>query len=123
MNYKIIKLYTEKLNIYSFRQPINGDDIELGVTFSTSLISVEDDIYLFKVDYNTRSMNKPISLSWTGICVLQFSEKIKEKINLSLLLENEEIKNFIDESIEKFSFFIGGDLPKLDSIKGNKKHD
>ena len=124
MNYKLIKMYTERLDISSFHQLVNGDEIKLGVNFNTSLLPSENEnILIFKIDYSIRSMYMPISLNWVGICILEFNEAPINKIESDIFLENEDIKNFIDDSIEHCSFFIGGDLPKLEYIKGKKEND
>lgn len=122
MNYKLKKMYTERLDVSSFHQLVNGDEIKLGVNFNTSLLpSEKENILIFKIDYSIRAMNMPISLNWIGICILEFNETPINKIESDIFLENEDIEKFIDESIAKCSFFIGGDLPKLEDIKREKK--
>ena len=39
MNYKLKKIYTERLDVSSFHQLVNGDEIKLGVNFNTSFMS------------------------------------------------------------------------------------
>lgn len=100
-------MYTERLDVSSFHQLVNGDEIKLGVNFNTSLLpSEKENILIFKIDYSIRAMNMPISLNWTGICILEFNETPINKIESDIFLENEDIEKFIDESIAKCSFSL-----------------
>lgn len=125
MKYQIIKLYTEKLSIISFQHLIEDEKVKTMVNFNSSILpSDSEDIYLFRMDYVLRAVNNPISLNWIGIAVVKIIDRNDdesiESLNEKLLFNNNEIKDFIQESIKNFSYFIGGELPKF-NIKEN--HD
>lgn len=123
MKYQIIKLYTEKLSIISFQHLIEDEKVKTMVNFNSSILpSDSEDIYLFRMDYVLRAVNNPISLNWIGIAVVKIIDRNDdesiESLNEKLLFNNNEIKDFIQESIKNFSYFIGGELPKF-NIKEN----
>ncbi|WP_296884807.1 hypothetical protein [uncultured Methanobrevibacter sp.] len=125
MKYQIIKLYTEKLSIISFQHLIEDEKVKTMVNFNSSILpSDSEDIYLFRMDYVLRAVNNPISLNWIGIAVVKIIDRNDDEsiqsLNEKLLFNNNEIKDFIQESIKNFSYFIGGELPKF-NIKEN--HD
>lgn len=123
MKYQIIKLYTEKLSIISFQHLIEDEKVKTMVNFNSSILpSDSEDIYLFRMDYVLRAVNNPISLNWIGIAVVKIIDRNDDEsiqsLNEKLLFNNNEIKDFIQESIKNFSYFIGGELPKF-NIKEN----
>ena len=125
MKYQIIKLYTEKLSIISFQHLIEDEKVKTMVNFNSSILpSDSEDIYLFRMDYVLRAVNNPISLNWIGIAVVKIIDRNDDEsiqsLNEKLLFNNNEIKDFIQESIKNFSYFMGGELPKF-NIKEN--HD
>lgn len=125
MKFNILKLYTEKLDILSFQNFIDEDTLlELIVNFNTSIKKTDsDDIRLLKMDYSVHASNAPISLNWTGICTLKFDEIPPDNLNAESFLDNDIIKDFVESSIEHFSFLIGGDLPNIYNLRKEKNND
>ena len=121
MGYEIIKLYTEKLDISSFKNNIEDEHIESVAKFNTSIIPAKDEkISTFIMEYSLRGTNKPISLNWIGICLLNI-ENSDEPLTEEILLDDDNIKNFITDAIDNFSFFLGGKLPNVyDAMKRKK---
>lgn len=125
MKCNILKLYTEKLDILSFQNFIEEDLLlELIVNFNSSIKKTDSDyIKLVKMDYSVHASNAPISLNWTGIAILKFEEIPPDDLNAESFLDNDPIKEFIESSIEHFSFLIGGDLPNIYNLRKDNDND
>ncbi|WP_298523446.1 hypothetical protein [uncultured Methanobrevibacter sp.] len=68
-----------------------------------------------------RAINQPISLNWVGIAILKLEDSGHDKLNDKILLDDDKIEKFINDSMEKFSFFLGAKIPNIvDQIKENK---
>lgn len=117
MNYKIIKLYTEKLNISSFKNSFDEEDIESMAKFNASIFPPKKgEEYIFMMEFQLRAINKPINLDWVGIGLLKYNGD--GKLTEDSLLEDENIKGFINESMEHISFLLGGKLPNIFEKRG-----
>ncbi|MBR6993930.1 MAG: hypothetical protein IKH85_07635 [Methanobrevibacter sp.] len=121
MDSKIINIYTERLNMSSFKNSFDEDNIESLAKFNTSVIpQKQENLYTFLIEFTLRAVNNPISLDWVGVVILEYAGD--EKLTEDSLLEDENIKGFINESLEKISFLLGGKLPNIvDEIK--RKND
>lgn len=121
MNYEIVNLYTERLNMSSFKNSFDDkDNIESMAKFNTSIIPIKQgNLYTFLIEFTLRAVNNPIQLDWTGVGILKYngSDELTEEI----LLNDESIIGFINESMDKISFLVGGNLPNIvEEIKRKK---
>lgn len=123
MYYEIKRLYTESLNTSFFPEFLKTDQVQLLVNFNTNIIPYDEKIFSLNMVYSVTTNKAPIFLNWVGVCVLEFEDKCVDDINSDKLLNNPRIKEFLDEVVNKLSFFIGGDLPKMYDIKGDIKKD
>ena len=116
MDYKISKLYTENLEISSFKNLLVDEKINLCIDFHTTVLKPNGK-FIFKMYYSIDALENPIYLNWIGVAILE-TENSDVEINEKDILSNKKIKEFIVKSIENFSFFIGGKLPTFDEITG-----
>lgn len=121
MSFKIQGCYCEKLNINQYLSSIKeGTTININVDFKTKLHQRDENSFIFKIFYLLESDSTPISLNWIGVVMIETDEENME-LDKDKLLENENIKNFIDASISQLPFFFQGTLPTFDMIKENIK--
>ena len=114
MKYKIKKLYTENLNVSAFNNFIEDGKIKLNVNFNTDLLKSDND-FILKIYYSINSLENPIYLNWIGVAIIDIENPQKEFDKDVFLLDN-QIKEFVNKSVENFSFFMGGELPNLTDI-------
>ena len=120
MDYKIIKLYTEHLNLSSFKNSVDEENIESLAKFNTSIIELkQENLYNFLIEFTLRAVNNPITLNWRGVGVIEY--KGFEELTEDIFLNDENIIDFINKSMDKLSFLLGGKLPNIiDEIKRTK---
>lgn len=120
MNYKIVNLYTEQLNISSFKNIVDEENIESLAKFNTSLIPLkEENLYNFLIEFTLRAVNNPITVDWRGIGIIKYDES--DNLSEDILLNDENIEDFVNETIDKISFLLGTKLPNIiDEIKRKK---
>lgn len=112
MNYEIIKLYTEQLNISSFKNNVDEENIESLAKFNTSVISLNQEyLYNFLIEFTIRAVDNPITLYWRGIGILKYEGD--DKLTEDILLNDENIIKFVNESMDKISFLLGSNLPNI----------
>lgn len=121
MYYKIKRLYTESLNTSFFPEFLQNNQVELLVNFNKNIIPIDEKIFSLKMVYSATTNKAPIYLNWLGVCILEFEEECEEEIDLDKLLNNPRIKEFLNEVVNKLSFFVGGNLPKVYDLKGDKE--
>ena len=93
MDYEIVKLYTERLDISSFKNSMGNENIESIAKFTTSIVPIEQsETSTFVIEYSMRGVNKPISLNWVAIAVLKQDKSDNRKLNEKILLNDEQIK-------------------------------
>lgn len=120
MNYEIVELYTEQLNISSFKNSFQEENIESLVNVNTSIIvPKQGDLYTFVIEFKLRAINNPIFLNWRGIGIVAYDGP--NKLTEDMLLNDKDIIVFVTESIDKISFLLGGKLPNIvDELKRKK---
>lgn len=121
MSFEIQGCYCEKLNISQYLSSIEeGTTININVDFKTKLHKMNDNNFIFKIFYLLESDYVPIALNWVGVVLIE-TEGESTELDKEVLLENEDIKKFIDASISQLSSFFQGTLPTFDMIKENIK--
>ena len=86
MDYEIVNLYTEHLNISSFKSIVDEENIESLAKFNTSIIPLNQD-----------------------------------NLTEDVLLNDETIEEFVNETMDKISFLLNSKLPNLiEEIKRKK---
>lgn len=112
MSYEIVDLYTEQLNISSFKNSFQEENIESLVNvYSSIIVPKQGELYTFVIDFKLRAVNNPIFLNWRGIVIVSYNGS--DKLTEDMLLNDENIRTFITESIDKISFLLGGRLPNV----------
>lgn len=115
MSLKINSCYCEKLNINQYLSGISDEvTIRANLDFKTKIFKNGENVYLFKIYYFLESENTPISLNWVGVAIIEVEND--NELNNKDLLQNSEIKSFIEESISGFPKFFHGTLPPLERI-------
>lgn len=120
MDYKIVNLYTEHLTISSFKNLVNEENIESLAKFNTSIIPLnQENVYNFLIEFTLRAVNNPITLDWRAIGIIKYEGQ--DKLTDDILLNDENIENFINESMDKISFLLNSKLPNIiEEIKRKK---
>lgn len=112
MNYEIVKLYTEHLNMSSFKNSFEGDNIESLAKFNTSIIPPnQGNLYTFLIEFTLRAVNNPIILDWRGVGILKYDGE--DELTDDVLLDDVNIIEFVNQSIEKISFLLDAKLPDI----------
>lgn len=109
MDYEIVNLYTESLNLSSFKNSFDEDNIKSLAKCDVSLIPENDNMYTFLIEFILRAVNNPLTLQWIGVGILKYEGD--EKLTEDILLNDEIIRNFIDDSLDRISFLLGCKLP------------
>lgn len=120
MDYQIINLYTERLDLSSFKNRFEGENIESMAKFNTSIIPPKTgNLYTFLIEFSLRAVNNPVALEWVGVGILEY-EGVNQ-LTEDILLDDESIVEFVNESLDKISFLLGGKLPNvINEIKMKK---
>lgn len=112
MNYQIVNLYTEQLNLSSFKNSFEGDNIESLAKFNISIIPPKkDNLHTFLIEFTLRAVNNPVAVEWVAVGILKYDGS--DNLTEDVLLEDESIVMFINESMDKISFLLGGKLPNV----------
>ena len=122
MNYSISNIFTEKLDISAFKDSFADDKIKLIGKFNTSIShSKNKGNSKFIMEFTIKGVDEPIYLNWVGIAIFNCQNSDSSKVNEDILLNDKKIKKFISDSFERFSFFLGGELPDIYQQMGKKK--
>ena len=113
MNYSIVNLYTEYLNLSSFKNNVGDENnIESLAKVNTSVIPLkQENLYHFLIEFTLRAVNNPIILNWRGVVILEYDGS--EKLTDDILFNDENIVKFVNDSMDKISFLLGGKLPDI----------
>jgi hypothetical protein len=120
MDYEIVNLYTEHLNISSFKSIVDEENIESMAKFNTSIIPLnQDNLYNFLIEFTLRAVENPITLEWRGIGIIKYEGQ--DNLTEDVLLNDETIEEFVNETMDKISFLLNSKLPNLiEEIKRKK---
>lgn len=120
MDYEIVNLYTEYLSISSFKNMVNEENIESLAKFNTSIIPLnQENVYNFLIEFTLRAVDNPITLDWRSIGIIKYEGQ--DNLTDDILLNDENIKNFVNESMDKISFLLNSKLPNIiEEIKKKK---
>ena len=120
MDYEIVNLYTEHLSISSFKNIVDEENIESLAKFNTSIIPLnQENLYNFLIEFTLRAVDNPITLDWRGIGIIKYEGG--NKLTDDVLLNDENIEEFVNESMDKISFLLNSKLPNIiEEIKRRK---
>lgn len=112
MDYEIVKLYTEHLSISSFKNIVDEENIESLAKFNTSIIPLnQENLYNFLIEFTLRAVDNPITLDWRGIGIIKYEGQ--NNLTDDILLSDETIEEFVNETMDKISFLLNSKLPNI----------
>ena len=94
MNYDIINMFTQQLNIISFKNNISDENIKSMAKLNTSMVHSKEGESNFFIEFNIMGVDNPISLNWIACVILKVNNKEIDKLNENQLLNDETIKKF-----------------------------
>ena len=119
MSYKIESCFCERLNINQYLKSVPKEHlIKANIDFKTKLYEEDNKKAVLKIYYSLESDNTPIFLSWVGVVNIDVNDE-NIKLDDKELIKDDQIKEFIEESISGFSKYFHGNLPSYDRIMGN----
>lgn len=89
--------------------------------FNTSIIPLnQDNLYNFLIEFTLRAVETPITLEWRGIGIIKYENQ--DNLTEDVLLNDETIEEFVNETMDKISFLLNSKLP-ISLKKSRGKND
>lgn len=89
--------------------------------FNTSIIPLnQDNLYNFLIEFTLRAVETPITLEWRGIGIIKYEGQ--DNLTEDVLLNDETIEEFVNETMDKISFLLNSKLP-ISLKKSRGKND